>query len=126
MIVKLHIAVLPEVSVAVHVTVVVPIGKLDPEGGLHAVVTPGQLSVAVGVKVTVWVVVSGQVGFAVTMMLAGQVIAGGWVSLTVTMKEHMLPDCAAQVTVVAPFGKNEPLTGVHVTGPQSPFEPGAG
>ena len=38
----------PEVSVAVHSTVVVPIGNVDPEGGRHAVVTPGQLSVAAG------------------------------------------------------------------------------
>ena len=38
----------PEVSVAVHSTVVVPSGNVDPEGGRHAVVTPGQLSVAAG------------------------------------------------------------------------------
>ena len=44
-----HDATLPDVSVAVQVTVVVPAGKHDPEGGLHTVVTPGQLSVATGV-----------------------------------------------------------------------------
>src|SRR6185436_13662217 len=46
--VKLQVAVLPDVSVAVQVTVVVPTGKIDPLGGLHTEVTPGQLSDATG------------------------------------------------------------------------------
>ena len=46
--VKLQLAVLPDISVAMQVTVVVPRGKVEPEGGLHAVDTPGQLSAAVG------------------------------------------------------------------------------
>jgi hypothetical protein len=45
--VKLQVAVLPDESVAVQVTVVVPLGKLEPEGGVQLVVTPGQLSLAV-------------------------------------------------------------------------------
>jgi hypothetical protein len=36
------------VSVAVQVTVVVPTRKMEPMGGLHTEVTPGQLSDAVG------------------------------------------------------------------------------
>ena len=47
--VKLHVPVLPEVSVAVQLTVVVPTGKLVPLTGLQAMVEPGQLSVAVAV-----------------------------------------------------------------------------
>ena len=47
--VKVQVAVLPAASVAVAVTVVVPTGKNDPEAGLSATVTPGQLSVAVAV-----------------------------------------------------------------------------
>ena len=47
--VKLHVAVLLDASVAVQVTVVVPRGKFAPEGGLQATVAPGQLSVGVGV-----------------------------------------------------------------------------
>ena len=43
-----QVAVLPEASVAVQVTVVTPIGNIDPDGGVHATVTPGQLSDAVG------------------------------------------------------------------------------
>ena len=50
-----HCAVLPDASVAVQVTVVTPTGKHVPDGGLQTVVTPGQLSVAVGGgKVTTW------------------------------------------------------------------------
>ncbi len=46
--VKEQLAVLPEVSVAVQVTVVVPFGKAVPDAGEQLVVTPGQLSLAVG------------------------------------------------------------------------------
>lgn len=45
--VKEQLAVLPDASVAVLVTVVVPFGKVEPEGGLLTTVTPGQLSLAV-------------------------------------------------------------------------------
>ena len=47
--VKEQLEVLPDASVAVLVTVVVPFGKVEPEGGLLTTVTPGQLSVAVTV-----------------------------------------------------------------------------
>jgi hypothetical protein len=47
-IVKLHVAVLPDISVAVHVTVVTPRLKHVPDGGTHATVTIGQLSVTIG------------------------------------------------------------------------------
>jgi hypothetical protein len=45
---KLHEDSLPELSVAVQVTVVVPTGKDEPEAGTQANVTPGQLSLTVG------------------------------------------------------------------------------
>jgi hypothetical protein len=45
---KLHDAVLPLASCAVQVTVVVPIPNVEPEGGTHVKVAPGQLSVTVG------------------------------------------------------------------------------
>ncbi len=44
-----HEPVLPDASVAVHVTEVVPCGKNEPDGGEHVTVEPGQLSDAVGV-----------------------------------------------------------------------------
>jgi hypothetical protein len=46
--VNMQLAVLPAASVAVQVTVEIPIGNADPDGGVHTAVTPGQLSVAVG------------------------------------------------------------------------------
>jgi len=73
--VKLQVAVLPEASVAVQVTVVTPTGKQLPEGGLHTTTTPGQLSVAVAVKFTT---VQGSEGFGVTTVIShGHVIVGG-------------------------------------------------
>lgn len=54
-------------------------------------------------------------------MLAGHVIVGGCVSLTVIVNVHVavLPDESAtvQVTVVVPFGKNEPDAGEQTGAP---------
>ena len=50
---KLQLALLPEASVAVQVMVLVPLAKLEPLGGTHATLTPGQLSLAVGAKLTI-------------------------------------------------------------------------
>jgi hypothetical protein len=44
--VKAHDAVLPLASVAVQATVLVPLGKAEPLGGMQFVVTPEQLSLA--------------------------------------------------------------------------------
>ena len=46
--VKLQVAVLPDASVAVQMTVVVPMLKTEPDGGRQTAVTPGQLSLIVG------------------------------------------------------------------------------
>ena len=45
---KVQVVVLPPESVAVLVTVVVPIGKQKPDDGEETIVVPGQLSLAVG------------------------------------------------------------------------------
>src|SRR5437868_10204044 len=44
-----QVAVFPDASVAVQVTLVVPTEKTDPDGGTHATVAPGQLSETAGV-----------------------------------------------------------------------------
>ena len=111
---------LPVASVAVQVTVVVPTGNIEPLGGVHTEVTPGQLSDTVGAgKLTVALVEIGQVCAATAVTLAGQVIDGGWVSLTVTVKvqEPVLFELsvAVQVTVVVPLGKVEPEAGEQTT-----------
>jgi len=41
--------ILPEASVALQLTTVVPFGNVEPDGGVQATVAPGQLSLAVGV-----------------------------------------------------------------------------
>lgn len=113
---------LPDVSVAVQVTFVVPIGNVDPEGGLHTTLTPGQLSVAVTEKLTDLLLDGGHVASAAMLTLAGQVITGGCVSLTVTVNEQFGPAAVLQVTVVVPFGKNDPEAGEQLTAPQPPPE----
>ena len=47
--VNMHIVEFCDWSVAVHVTVVVPSGKLEPEGGEHMTMAVEHASVAVGV-----------------------------------------------------------------------------
>jgi hypothetical protein len=71
--VKLQEAVLPLASVAVQVTRLVPLAKAAPLGGTQAEVTPGQLSAALALKVTLLLQVPGEV---FTTMLPGQVIVG--------------------------------------------------
>ena len=53
-------------------------------------------------------------------------LSGAIVSFTVTVKEHIGPDCIAQVTVVVPFGNAEPVGGLQLTTPQEPVVEGAG
>jgi len=45
-------------------------------------------------------------------------MVGSCVSLTFTVKLQLGPAVVVQVTVVVPFGKNEPEAGVQVTVPQ--------
>ena len=123
-------------SIAVQVTVVVPTGKNEPEGGEQLVVAPGQLSEAVGGgKLTTaphWF------GSLPCVMFAGQVIVGGCVSLTVIVNEqpdassgadlrlNVPPPLPIQFTVVVPTGKNDPEGGEQVMVPQLPLIVGGG
>lgn len=84
---KVQEAEFPDVSVAVHVTVVVPTGKGDPEVTitpfwfLQTTTTPGQLSVAVTFRVTGVVLAGGQLTGATRVpFVGGQKIAGGCIS----------------------------------------------
>ncbi len=110
-----QVLVWPDMSVATQVTVVTPLAKVEPLGGLHATVTPGQLSVAVAVNVTL--LFEHRPGSVLPMMLAGQVTCGSSWSRIVTVKLQLLvlpeESVAVQFTVVTPFGKVEPLGGVH-------------
>ena len=72
--VKEQFAVFPDVSVARHATAVLPLGKVEPDGGVHETLPTPQLSVALGSgKLTTAV----QLGLeAVAVMLLGQVMTG--------------------------------------------------
>lgn len=110
-----QLAVRPLASVAVQLTVVTPFGNAVPDGGLHTTPTPGQLSLAVGAKVTTAEQVFASV---LRTMFDGQLIVGFWVSLTVTVKlqldELFDPSTTVQFTVVVPFEKAEPEGGVQI------------
>jgi hypothetical protein len=112
--VKEQLAVLPEASVAVQLTVVVPFGKLEPDGGVHTTPTPGQLSVALAVKLTFAAHCPGAV---LVLIFAGQVTVGGVWSTTLTLnwQVSLFPaaSVAMQVTRVVPAGKVEPEGGVQ-------------
>ena len=121
----------PAASVGVQVTVVVPTGKDDPEGGTQLTVAPGQLSATVGaVKLTV-IAAPPTVGVT-AVMFAGQLLdkVGNCVSFTFTVKvqEEEEPSSlvAVTVTVVVPTGKNEPDAGLDATVPQLPLRVAAG
>jgi hypothetical protein len=101
--------------VAVQVTVVVAIGNVDPEPGVHVGVTaPLTMSVADAEKETTAPL--GPVASAV--MSPGTVTAGGVVSRTVTVNvfaELVLPasSVAVQLTVVVVIGNVLPDGGAH-------------
>ena len=112
----------PEVSIAVQVTVVGPIGKNEPEAGVHwgpdSIAT---LSVTLGGS---YVTVAPFDVLASTVMFCFFVNAGGWLSptafvlITLTVNELVptfpaLSD-AVQTTEVAPTRNKESDGGVHV------------
>jgi hypothetical protein len=106
--------VLPWASVAVHVTVVVPTGKFEPEAGVHVgVIGPSTVSLAVAVNVSTFP----DADPVLSVMSAGTVTVGGVVSCTVTWKEALLEfpaaSLAVQLTVVVPSGNVDPDAGVQ-------------
>ncbi len=106
-----------EASVAVTITVVVPIGNVDPDGGVETNETPEQLSHTVGIKLTT----APAVEVAPVTILAGQVTMGGSVSLTVTVNEQLGPAIVVTITVVEPTVKNDPEGGTTLTIPHDPL-----
>lgn len=95
--VNVQVLTLPFTSVAVYVTVVVPIGNDSPL--LWFVVSDAipQLSVADG---SVHVATAEQAAPALIVILEGQLlITGNWVSFTVTINVHVLTLPAASVAV---------------------------
>jgi hypothetical protein len=118
--VKVQDPVFAAASVAVHVTVVVPIGNDDPDAGTQLTVAPGQLSEAVG-TVYVAVAVPDPGGFSVTVMFAGHATVGACVSWIVTVNVQVPSglfaetSLAVHVTVVVPTGNVDPEAGTQLT-----------
>ena len=106
---KVPVRVFPTPSVAVLVTIVVPSGNVDPDGGFETTVATEQSSLASTLKFTTAEATPGSLG---TLMLAGHTIPGGVSSRTVTVNEQVarLPDAsvAVVVTTVVPIGNAEP------------------
>ena len=94
--VKPQLAVLPDPSVAIQLTEVVPIGKTVPDAGEQLGTTPEQLSVTEGLKLTTAEHWPGPLS---VVMLEGQVTCGGVVSTTVTVAMHVLDAPLLSVTV---------------------------
>ena len=94
--VKPQLAVLPDASVAIQLTEVVPIGKTVPDAGEQLKATPEQLSLTAGVRLTTAEHCPGPVG---VVMLEGHVICGGVVSRTVTVAVHVPDAPLLSVTV---------------------------
>jgi len=114
--VKLQLAVLPDPSVAVQVTVAIPVENTEPDAGAQATVGIENVSLADGVKFTT---VEHEPGSALLVILAGQVITGGVASITVTVKVPIrvlpTPSVAVLVTIVVPSGNAEPEGGLDET-----------
>ena len=73
--VKLQLAELPDASVTLHATVVVPFANVDPDGGTQeGAPTPGQLLLTAGAE-NVTIALHWPVAVPVTMFV-GQVIEG--------------------------------------------------
>jgi hypothetical protein len=113
---KEHVAVWPEASVAVQFTVLTPLGKVEPETGLHAAVTPGQLSEAVG-SAHVKLALLHWPGSVLRTMFPGQLMVGFSASLITTGNEQLAvfpaASMAVQRTVLEPTGNVEPEGGAQ-------------
>jgi hypothetical protein len=109
---------LPEASLAVQVTAVVPTGNVESDGGVQ--VTAGDAGPTVSVADAVNVATAPAELVASRVMFAGTVTTGGVVSRTVTVNDlapvFPFPSEAVQFTVVAPTGKTEPEFFEQLTG----------
>src|ERR1041385_6948584 len=102
---------LPCASVALHGTIVVPSGNVEPDDGVH--VTTSEMSTrSDALALQVAIAPDGPV--ALIVKSPGSVSEGAVVSCTVTVKLNV-PHC----TVVVPSGNVEPEAGEHVAVPGS-------
>jgi len=111
---KAHTRALLAASLPRQMTVVVPMGNSESDGGTHAAVAPGQLSATCAEKVAR---AEHRPGSEWRVMLVGQVTTGSSVSLTVTLNEQLaelpLGSVAVQTTERTPLLKRLPDGGLH-------------
>ena len=112
-----------EASLATQVTVFVPLGKVEPDGGEQPVIPDGQFSNTMGWKVTFEA--EHCPGSIESMISPGQVRSGGSISRMVTVNEQLWPLVAEQVTTFVPLAKKLPEGGVQLIWPHPP-DPVAG
>ena len=99
-------------------SVVVPCGKLEPDGGLQSEIAAWQPSLSSGAgKLTTARPKPGELSF--TVIFDGQTMVGGCGSCTVTAKTQGPPVSPRQITFVVPSGKTEPDGGMQATVPHS-------
>jgi len=108
-----QLLVAPQVSLALHLTTVVPTANVLPLGGLHTTVGVEQPPLTVGAKNTT----APDELVAWTSMFDGQVMVTCGETVTVKLHVTLLLQLslAVQVTVVVPTGKVLPLGGLHTT-----------
>ena len=117
------VLVLPDPSVAIYVTTVLPIGYVVSP--LLTTVTPGQLSLSVAVPNTTPVATQ-LFAFTFTVTFEGATTVGFCVSNTVTVKLHtdesLKPRFDTNVLVVVPTGNTDPdgKPAVCITGTLTP------
>ncbi len=120
---KLQVADWPPASVAVQVTVVIPIGNVLPVGGLQMTATGRQPPLAEPVKFTT--APAALVAVAVRSDEPVSTIGGRGLTVTVKLPVAVWPHAsvAVQVTVVVPSGNVLPLDGLQfiVTGAHPPL-----
>src|SRR5262245_44414535 len=98
--VKEHDAVPPAESLAVTLTVVVPNGNADPDGGFAVTTSPGHELVAVTANPTT---APQKPGFVLTVMLAGHVITGPPLPPTVIVAELTCESTPAEAVAEPPM-----------------------
>ncbi|MDP9283113.1 MAG: hypothetical protein M3P38_13545 [Chloroflexota bacterium] len=119
---KVPVDVLPDESVAVQLTVVVPPGNRLPEGGTQVIVGGPALSVAVAVYVTG---ADADPNGAVTVISAGTVSTGASRSTTVTSNMTVVVPvgpAASHVVVVVPTPSDAGDVGAHDTESEGPVK----
>jgi hypothetical protein len=120
---KEHVEVLSAASVAVQVTMDVPSGNAEPEGGVQVGAGLEQLSTTRGAEYVTTTEFCP--GGAEVEILPEHVIRGAVVSFTVTLNEQLGPSSAVHVTGVTPTAKKEFEGGTHATPPHGPTVVGA-